>query len=76
MYSKMRTPEQDREWLLKMAAAEDEALAGCGGVLACSPEIYRELQAACAVADDWIGKRNTITVSVPTDVVEQVKNAG
>ena len=55
-----RTSEQEREWILKIAAAEDEALANCtSGVLACSPE-----------------QRNAITISIPTDVVEQVKDGG
>ena len=57
---------QSDDWLRRMAAAEDEALANCtSGVLACSPEIY-------ALMNEGI--ENEVTVSVPTDVVEQVKN--
>ena len=73
----MRTPEQERDWLLKMAAAEDEALAKCtSGVLACSPALYAMLTDADRMLADagWTDERKTVTVPVPTDVVEQVKN--
>jgi len=48
-----RTPEQEREWLLRMAAAEEEALENCtSGVLACSPELYRLMMEDSQVEDD------------------------
>lgn len=58
-----RTPEEDREWLLKMAVAEEEALSGSCGILACSPEIF-----------EMMAERG-VQVDVPKDIVEQVKDA-
>jgi hypothetical protein len=42
-------PNQSDEWLRRMAEAEDEALAGSCGILACSPEIYKRMMEDDAV---------------------------
>jgi hypothetical protein len=50
-----------------MAEAEDEALAASGGVLACSPEIYRMMVAEAEK------ERTTVIVDVPPDVVKDLR---
>jgi len=42
---------RDEEWLRRMAEAEDEALAGCNGVLACSPELWAMMNGKEVVMD-------------------------
>lgn len=52
---------------MEMAEAESEALAASGGVLACSPHMYRVMMKLAE-------QENEVTVSVPVDVVQQVKD--
>jgi hypothetical protein len=38
--------EERKKWWNDLLDAEDEALRATGGILACSPEIYKEMQEA------------------------------
>ena len=58
-----------------MAAAEDEALAGSCGILACSPEMYDELFVDAGFFElmKEQGMVPEIQVTVPADVIAKVK---
>ena len=60
----------DREWLLHMARVEEEALRDCGGVLACSPEIFQMMK---NIEADLSGQPRSVTVSVPAEILKRMK---
>ena len=61
-----------------MAAAEDEALSGTCGVLACSPEIYKQMVIQRAhETRDWLRaslQRKPMVITVPDEIMDQLKN--